>query len=186
MTSTIRKNKREISACFKQLPSDNKVAQFCYTEKEDLTLLSYNWKKKRIIFLLSSLSLNTEMNYMNNKLKIVLFYNKKRRDIFVKKCHDFSTVRKTRRWPLRFFYGMLDQTNVNSYVLYSLRDENPLKKRTDFILDLCFKLLKPILRRRLQQPGIHSRRSSFSWFNRREIEKRMWCGYCPHYLDRKT
>ena len=52
------------------------------------------------------------------------------------------------------FYGMLDQANVNSYILYNLNEENVAMKRMQFIFELSLQLVKPVLVRRLATPTL--------------------------------
>jgi len=56
-----------------------------------------------------------------------------------KKYHDFIGTKKTCRWPMRYFYEMLDQANVNSFIIYSLLKDNEkkiLQLRKDYIRNL--------------------------------------------------
>ena len=74
MVGTIRKNKPQIPASFKKVPSDGSKAQFGY--HNGMTLVSYNPNKKNIILLLSLLHPQDKMDEEANKPGIVLFYNK--------------------------------------------------------------------------------------------------------------
>ena len=64
-----------------------------------MTLVSFNPKKKKIVFLLSSLHQKDAVDKHKNKPGIVLFYNKHKggTDSFDKKCHGFTTARRTYR-----------------------------------------------------------------------------------------
>lgn len=65
-----------------------------------------------------------------------------------------SVARRTQRWPLKFFYNMLNQASINSCVLYNLFAENVRLTRGSFIKNLAFALIKPQLQRRLQRPTL--------------------------------
>jgi len=67
-----------------------------------------------------------------------------------KNYHNYSTVRHTRRWLLRFFYNMLDIAGLNACILYNLIASNTQMKRSEFTKKLARSLIEPMLRRRLQ------------------------------------
>ena len=67
---------------------------------------------------------------------------------FDKKCQDFTIARKTRRWPKRYFYEILDQASVNSFIIYNLLKDNS-EKCKDYIRELTIALIKPFLTHRL-------------------------------------
>ncbi|XP_071564529.1 piggyBac transposable element-derived protein 4-like [Temnothorax nylanderi] len=203
MVGTIRKNKREIPEEFKKMPPAGMNVQFCYHDKK--TLVSYNSKGKETVLFLSSLHVNGKIDSATDEPEIVVFYNNMKggTDSFDKKCRDYTTARKTRRWLMRYFYGMLDQANVNSLILYTLCENNVKMKPTDFILDLSLALIKPFLSRRLTITTLRSdlrvQIESFLKYyeipedqdprdlisdNKMERQKR--CAFCSYTLDRKT
>ena len=60
-------------------------------------------------------------------------------------CHNYTTTRKTRRWPLRVFYSILDQCGVNALILFV--NANPQwkeqgKTRRTFLKELSLSLVK--------------------------------------------
>lgn len=61
-----------------------------------------------------------------NKLNAILHYNKTKggTDTFDQLCHVYTTSRTTLRWPLRFFFGILDQVQVNARILYVCKINN--------------------------------------------------------------
>jgi len=63
---------------------------------------------------------------VQNILEIVLHYNKtiEASDTFDQLCYKYTVSRKTRIWPVRVFYVMLDQAAANSSVLYTLNADN--------------------------------------------------------------
>lgn len=145
------------------------------------------------------------MNETENKPEIVIFYNNTKggTDSFDKKCHDYTVTRKTARWPMRILYGILDQCNVNAYILYSLCSANKLLYRRQFIIDLCTDLVKPMLIQRLTLPTLrlsvrHIITDFVEYEDRPEeqdprdqlasniMDKRKRCQLCPSSIDRKT
>ncbi|XP_011146325.2 piggyBac transposable element-derived protein 4-like [Harpegnathos saltator] len=146
---TIRKNKKEIPSTLK-IATAVDSSRFVFTP--DLTLVSYVPKKKQEVFLLSSVYHNTNINATTNKPQIIMDYNacKGATDTFDEKCHIYSVARRTKRWPLKFFYNMLNQASINSCVLYNLQADNPILSRSKFIKNLAMSLVEPHLRRRLE------------------------------------
>ncbi|UYV83290.1 C9orf114 [Cordylochernes scorpioides] len=50
---------------------------------------------------------------------------------------NFSTSRRSRRWPLALFYALLDITALNSYIIFNYQiDKKDQKERSTFIVDL--------------------------------------------------
>lgn len=202
LVGTIRKNKREIPPSFKQAAKDNQSARFAYKDRK---VLCFNPKPKKHVLLLSSLHTTGKIDEKTGKPEIVVFYNKTkgRTDSFDQKCHNYTTVRRTARWPLRFFYGMLDQAGVNSCIWLSLLADNALMKRSTFLLELSMSLVKPALSRRLliqtlrtslrekiktflDDSEINEEEDVRDLFADNKMEKQKRCGYCPASLDRKT
>ena len=202
MVGTIRKNKREIPEEFKRISPDGTKVRFGYHDEK--TLVSFNSKGDKIMLLVSSLPVNSKIDEATGKPEIVNFYDRtKGNDDFDKKCRDYSTARKTRRWPMRYFYGMLDQANVNALILYSSCKNNAKIKRNDFILELSLALTKPFLASRLNSSTLRTTlrvqieaflgcknsladqvTSGLMVDNRMAKPKR--CSYCPAVVDRKT
>ena len=55
----------------------------------------------------------------NGKEEINDFYNQTKGgvDSHDHKCSLYTTTRKTNRWPMRIFYGIIDSTLVNAFVI---------------------------------------------------------------------
>ena len=205
MVGTLKKNKREVPHTFKCVPKgkDDK-ARFAFSQDKK-TLLSYNPKKSKIVLLLSSLHYGADIDPKTGKPEMIVFYNKTKGgvDAFDKKCHDYSTSRKTFRWPLRMFFGMLDQAVVNSFILFSLLENNAKMSRSAYMLELSLGLIKPLLVRRLLSPSLQTQLRlqieefvkyedrpemddprDFSLENKMDKHKR--CQLCDPSSDRKT
>lgn len=203
LIGTIKKNKREIPAQFKNLSKDTPNIRFCYLEKK--TLLSYNPKKKKIVLVLSSIHQTGKIDERSGKPEMIEFYNKTKggTDCYDFKCHQYTTARKTSRWPVRSFYGMLDQAGVNSFILYNLNQFNAPLKRLDYLRELALQLVKPTLIKRLAKPTLRIglRNTIEEFLDSRELPEEMdirdefvdnrlpkqkRCNLCPSSLDRKT
>jgi len=146
-----------------------------------------------------------KVNEESGKPEMICFYNdtKGGTDSFDQKCHQYTTARKTFRWPVRILYGMLDQGNVNSFILYNLNQSNSPMKRMEYIMELSMQLVKPLLVKRLATPTLRiSLRSMIQDFLRagdipeemdirhefldNKMSKQKRCNLCPSSLDRKT
>lgn len=59
----------------------------------------------------------------DQKSNIVLHYNKNKggTDTFDKLCHSYTVKKRSNRWPMRYFYGILDQAIVNARILMSVK-----------------------------------------------------------------
>lgn len=62
-----------------------------------------------------------EMDSETGKPEMIIDYNKTKGgvDEVDKKCSNYSTSRRTRRWPMAIFYRLIDISGINSYVLYN-------------------------------------------------------------------
>lgn len=68
-------------------------------------------------------------------------------------CKIYSVQRRTRRWPLAMFYGLLNIVGVNSMVLHQLAAKKK-ETRRNFLKTLAFQLMKPHMERRLEKPTL--------------------------------
>ena len=118
---TVRKNKTEIPREFlphKDRPVDSSL--FGFTKK--LSLVSFVPKKNKAVVLLSSMHHAKEVNDSTKKPTIIEFYNatKSGVDSLHQKTGNYTTGRKTRRWPMVLLYRLLDIAGVNSMVLFNV------------------------------------------------------------------
>lgn len=151
---TLRKNKREIPPPF--LPNKSKSAlssQFAFDREK--TLVSFTPKVNKSVILLSTMHNKEEINSVTQKPVIIDDYNATKGgvDTFDKMMHNYTTARGTRRWPLRFFFGMLDQAGINSMILYveTKHPNIPANKfRCRFLKTLALQLAEPHMKRRLE------------------------------------
>ena len=107
---TILKNKTCVSKEF--LPNRRHLEfSSLFRFQKVCTLVSYVSKKKKSLILLSSML--HASNVISDKImkrKIILDYNMTKGgvDTYDQLIHEYSSNRKTNRWPLTFFFNVLD------------------------------------------------------------------------------
>lgn len=198
---TLRKNKREIPPSF--LPNKNKrplTSQFAFDQQK--TLVSFTPHKNKSVILLSTMHYKEEINLQTSKPVIIHDYNSTKGgvDTFDKMMHSYSCARNTRRWPLRYFYGMLDQAGINSMVLYidAKRPNTPANKfRSSYLKKLALQLAEPHMRRRLstnlpRELGVTLRdilninQDTPEGEPSAKLQKQARCVLCPRKRDKKV
>ncbi|KYN01690.1 hypothetical protein ALC62_07519 [Cyphomyrmex costatus] len=106
--------------------------KFCHTK--DITLLSHTPKKNKIVLVASTYLHTREIT--DGKPNIILHYNatKGGTDTFGQLCHAYSVARRTNKWPMRIFFGMLDQAAVNSRIMWRLKVTDAQESTTAIIV----------------------------------------------------
>ncbi|XP_015122054.1 piggyBac transposable element-derived protein 4-like [Diachasma alloeum] len=152
LTGTIRKNKREIPLEMKVTSKNPPETKFCHTKQ--ITLLSYTPKKNKIVLVASTYLHTREIT--DGKPNIILHYNdtKGGTDTFDQLCHAYTVSRRTNRWPMRIFFGMLDQAAVNAHILWKLKAGDTPESTTAITVlkKLIDHLTVPMLQKRLTEP----------------------------------
>lgn len=94
------------------------TSMLCYDAP--LTLVSYKPKPSKIVYLLSSCDEEGSVNPETKKPRMIEFYNSTKGgvDTFDQMCSVMSCCRKTNRWPMCVFYGMLNISCINSNVIF--------------------------------------------------------------------
>lgn len=145
---TMKKNKREIPPQFINVKGQKEFSSQFAFDKE-LTLLSYVPKKNKCIILLSSMHEGEKLLPNSTLPEIIQFYNETKGgvDMFNQMSGLYSTSRKTRRWPLCLFYGMLNTACLNAYILMRFNVTAKEGKLDDsrqiFLMNLGEELLRP-------------------------------------------
>ena len=92
----------------------------------DVTVCSYVPKKKKAVVLLSSMHVSREVEETQSaKPKIVKYYSKTKGgvDTMDKMLKEYIVKRRTLRWPLAFFYNMVDVPGLACYAIYREHNE---------------------------------------------------------------
>lgn len=198
---TLKKNKKEIPAEF--LPNRTKEIGTClYGFTKDMTLLSFVPKKYKAVILISSMHNSEFIDKVNNKPEIISFYNatKSGVDTLDYKCSNYSTNRRTRRWPLAIFYHLISLSCSNSHIVYSTVQQQKID-RFEFMKAIGMSLIKKHMETRLKIPNLpqelkkiiletvrpegHQEQSN-KLVKSDKLEKRKNCRYCPYTKNRMT
>ncbi|XP_045505028.1 piggyBac transposable element-derived protein 4-like [Colias croceus] len=204
LVGTIRSNKREIPDELKKMQSRRVgTSMFCYDGP--LTLVSYKPKPSKMVFVLSSCDEEGTVHPTTGKPNMIHFYNETKGgvDTFDQMCSTMSCSRKTNRWPMAMFYGILNMSFINSYIVYCdnvlSKKEKPLGRR-DFMKKLSNTLMTPWMETRQQMltlptnikekiSGMLPKRQAEPSTQREDVpepKKRKYCAFCPSKIRRMT
>lgn len=197
MVGTLRKNKRQIPESFRRNATMG-TTRYAYDGKN--ILLSFCPKKNKVVLLLSSKHKTGEKCENSDKPEMIDFYNRTKcgTDVFDQLCGNYSCVRRTNRWTMRFFFGMLDQASVNASILYNFLPQNESLSRCQYLKQLALSLMTPHLQDRQQVPGMQksillnireilgSSENETGQLVATKMSKRKRCFLCPTEKDRKT
>jgi hypothetical protein len=202
---TIRNNKQEIPVEFKHNLS-RLVGTSIFGFNDKLTLVSYKPKPQKTVLLISTMHDKPSVDPVSGKPLIVLSYNETKGavDTFDQMYGHTSCSRKTRRWPLCMFYGMLNMAMLNSFIIYvsncevlklkSMSRRDFLKKLSKYLCsNWCSTRLeeRPTLKKRVRA-AIHHTVGTLK--NQEDSTgeppikrgKRSMCEFCPPKLKRMS
>lgn len=218
IVGAIRSSKREIPEEIKNLRTRQLgTTMFCYDGS--LTLLSYKPKNpSKMVYLLSSRNEKGTIDDRTGKPNIMLYYNETKggSDTFDQLSSLMSCSRKTNRWPMAVFYGILNMAFMNSYVIYchnmiSIK-RKPLSRK-EYMKELSNSLSTPWMKKRVEtstlsrtlrkniQNGIPNESSSACGsINTQNVtsdevnndcvsgvsKKKRYCGFCPSKIRRMS
>jgi len=135
--------------------------------------------------------------------EMILFYNKTKGgiDVFDKLCHAHTTARVRNGWPMRFFFGILDQAQVNARILYTCKyaeanDSNMKLSISAPMKQLVLSLVTPYLWDKLKNVTLRSEirkgikvilddKSAEPEEERPKLNKRTRYALCPSKKDKK-
>ncbi|KAG7175502.1 PiggyBac transposable element-derived protein 4-like 3 [Homarus americanus] len=210
LVGTVRANKTEIPHEMKATKTRlHGSSAFLFTK--EMTLVSYvaetSLAKKKLVMLMSSQ--HTQPNIApSGKPEIIEFYNSTKEgvDTFDQMCATSSCSRKTRRWPLCVWYGILNAAIINAFIISAenrARTGIKIPQRRTFMMNMARALITPWAQIRLSSPVLSrqlrtlittvcdlpsagmaagSPGTSFSDSNSPLVR----CADCPSKSDRKT
>uniref|UniRef100_A0A1B6MC64 PiggyBac transposable element-derived protein domain-containing protein n=1 Tax=Graphocephala atropunctata TaxID=36148 RepID=A0A1B6MC64_9HEMI len=196
---TVRKDKVEVPPEFKPNPQRG-VKSSIYGFTEDITLMSYVPKEQKAVIMVSSMHHGATDDSETGKPEIIALYNNTKGgvDSLDQKIANYSSSRRTRRWPMAIFFTIIDTASgVNAYVLHQAYTNSNQMSRMDFMKQLAAALVHQHMLDRLQRAI--PRELSFS-IRRilklplqeeehqpvQTLEKRKTCAFCPPRLKRQT
>ncbi|GFN91821.1 PiggyBac transposable element-derived protein 4 [Plakobranchus ocellatus] len=161
LVGTLRKNKPFIPNEF--LPSRQRhVHSAVFGFQKDITLVLHVPKQGKAVILLSTMHHNKAVDLEQmGKPEINLYYNKTKGgvDSLDQLVHAYMSKRQTVRWPLSFFFNLLDVAGVASFVIWTLQNplwkENKKHKRRLFLEEMSEQLVIPQIQRRVGAGHVH-------------------------------
>lgn len=160
LVGTVRKSKRFLPPL---MMPDRKRPRYdtLFAFREGITICSYVPKKYKAVVMLSTMHTGSEIESTEaRKPSIVTYYNSTKggTDTMDAMITRFTCKRKTYRWPLAFFFNMVDIGALAAYVVY--KANNPLSNegepRRTFIKNLATQLCLPAILERRQNIKIYS------------------------------
>ncbi|OWR55287.1 transposase [Danaus plexippus plexippus] len=105
--------------------------------------------------MLSTRHVTADPDAKNKLPEMVEFYNKTKGgvDLMDQLCHKYSVSRRTKRWPMAFFFGLMNIVGVNSYVLMKMATNKNIKRRL-FLKKLAIDLITPQMEERFTWPSL--------------------------------
>ena len=119
----------------KSLPLEKKESFTIFHHTDNINVVYKKVKTSKHVALVTTLH-NRFTNVEDQKTEAHMFYNASKggTDAFDMMCAASSTNRKTRRWPLCVFYGLLNICMKNAWILYDSRPHQ--YDRSTFSMDL--------------------------------------------------
>ncbi|XP_068210904.1 uncharacterized protein [Palaemon carinicauda] len=162
LVGTVRANKPEIPPVMRE-KKDRRPGSSAFLFTDDLTLVSYvpnTQTTKKNVLLLSSMHTQQVVNDVTGKPNIIEYYNETKGgvDTFDQMCATYNCSRKTNRWPLCVFFGMVNAIIINSWIIYKANNPTLQRKelhRRKFMHGLALQLIKPSAQERMNNPSQH-------------------------------
>jgi hypothetical protein len=200
----MKKNKACIPPSF-LAKADEGTVQYAFDHADNFTLLSNALKKNKRVVFLSTMHSEKKRDEDTGKEETDVFYNQEKGgvDSHDQMCSLYTTARKTNRWPIRLFYGIIDSAALNAFVIFTENvpkfGEHKKEKRQKFLKELALALIIPHARQRFevqQTPqdvkqvirscGILPATSPAPSTTQRHSAQHKRCYICPRSKDKKT
>ncbi|KAL4090139.1 hypothetical protein QTP88_025038 [Uroleucon formosanum] len=176
LVGTVRKNKRFLPPNM-QPSKERAINSTNFAFRKDATLCSYVPKKNKSVILLSTMHMTDEQT-VTAKPEIIKYYNQTKGgvDTMDKMLSEYTVKRRTNRWPLAFFYNMIDIAALSAYIIYTEHNRrfNSTDRRRRFLKELANQLCMPAIEIRTSIPkvvGNHFTRSAMEMVLGRPIQQ---------------
>ena len=119
LLGTMRKNRRELPCEF-ATGKKGSVGSSLFGFSDRQTLVSHVPKKNKAVVLLSTMHNDNKVDKETGLPKMIFNYNatKAAVDQVDQLCHNYSLQKRTKRWPLAYFYNCLNIAGMNSMVIF--------------------------------------------------------------------
>ena len=122
-----------------KLQKDQSVAFFNHAD--NINVVYKNIKPKKHVAMITTV--HNKFTYVEDtKTEAHMFYNASKGgvDTFDSMCEHSDTGRKTVRWPMCIFYGLLNMVMNNTYIIYAhtAKTEGRRVTKTNFIEDMAY------------------------------------------------
>lgn len=201
IVGTLRSNKREIPQEMKNTKTRN-IGTSMFAFDAEKTLVSYKPKTNKVVFLLSTMHGQPNIDSSTKKPEMIHFYNNTKGavDTVDQICSGMSCNRKTNRWPQCIFYNILNLCIINAYVIYvsnMVRQRQKSLKRRAFVQKLADDLIEPWLRERYETVTLRKNikanikdilqiENVVPNTSQAQPNKRKICAVCPYQKHRMT
>ncbi|KAM3956969.1 piggyBac transposable element-derived protein 4-like [Aphomia sociella] len=201
---TLRKNKKEIPEQFTQTRGREAFETY-FGFQNNATLVSYVPKRGKVVLLTSTMHHDAKIDVQTGEKKkpeIITDYNtlKCGVDIVDQMTGTYSVSRRTQRWPLCIFFGLLNIGGLNTYIIQKANFPSDNFTRRDFIKTLAISLIYPHLHDRISLTNIPQHIKNRIRNIIPEVEptaaasnppspmggRKVRCGLCDWKKDRKT
>lgn len=169
VVGTIRGQRREVPTNLRRSRGQElHSSDFVYTPIAGIghaTLVRYVPKRNKNVLLLSTQHQGPDVSNVpghNRKPEIILHYNRTKGgvDTTDQMVAHFTCQRGTRRWPIKVLMFILDVGALNAYRIWIGAQPDwfpdPVRRRRKFIFELTDALIRPLIQRRLAEPGLKS------------------------------
>ena len=114
----MRKNRRELRCEFATGKRSVGSSLFGFSDRQ--TLVLHVPKKNKAVVLLSTMHNDNKVDEETGFPEMILDYNaiKTAVDRVDQLCHKYSVQKRTKRWPLAYFYNCLNIAGINSMVIF--------------------------------------------------------------------
>ncbi|KAL7633073.1 UNVERIFIED_CONTAM: hypothetical protein RMT77_016649 [Armadillidium vulgare] len=156
LVGTVKGNKKEIPTEMKE-KHNREIGSSAFLYTKEMTLVSYvptsSKTKKKVVLFLSSMHSQPTLG-QSGKPEIIEYYNRTKGgvDSFDQMCAIYSCGRKTKRWPLCVFFGMINACVINSWIIHNdnmVRNRNKKMPRRNYMTELAINLIRPWAEHRL-------------------------------------
>ena len=143
ISDTVRKQRKKIPNVESTMKKVLIFSSEILLSHSDCSLTIYKAKKNKIVHVLSSMHKDVSIgkNHKKKRPKNVEYYNKTKADVDVlDQMSRYHTCKSaTRRWPLAFFFNIIDCACINAFIVYKEVAKSSISRR-QFLLELVKEL----------------------------------------------